>query len=65
MGFRKRLVEDYKKDGYAIGNVLSSKVSMGGLMCGSGENNGKRMDAADAIWRKALIKRQRIDPRTT
>gem|GEM_PF-6239911 len=29
VGFRKRLVEDYKKDGNAIGNALSSRCRWG------------------------------------
>lgn len=37
-----------KKDGSAVGNALSSKVRMWGLMRGSGEKNGKQMGAAAA-----------------
>ncbi|MBN12729.1 MAG: hypothetical protein CMI17_06975 [Opitutaceae bacterium] len=53
-----------KKDGSVVGNALSYKEWLGGLMCGSGEKNGKQMSAVAVLGRKTLIKRQRIDPRT-
>ena len=50
-----------KKDGSVVGNALSSEQLLGGLMCGSGEKNGKQMGTVAALGRKTLIKRQRID----